>query len=345
MGTSRRKSQNATIYDIAEELGISVSTVSRVLNGFEHVRASTRQRVLEAAERMGYVANVQARSLAGGRSNMIGVVVPGVDNSYINAILSGIDDELARANLNLILYTTHRENRREAEYVRAVANGMTDGLILVVPLARTSYLDALREQHFPYVIVDQNDPTNESWTIQSTNWEGAYDATRYLIELGHRRIGFITGLKALSSSLERLEGYKAALRDHGIPIMDSYIIEGDFWEPQGYEAGRKFLGMSQRPTAIFASNDLMAFGVLRAVWERGLSVPQDMSIVGFDDVPQAAYVHPALTTVQQPLEQMGRIAARKVIDLIAHPGLPCERITLTTQLVIRQSCQSPSSTV
>jgi LacI family transcriptional regulator len=341
MDANRRKSQNITIYDIAKELDVSVSTVSRVLNGFEYVKESTRRRVLETAERLGYVANVQARSLAGGRSNIIGVVVPRINNSYFSLVVSSIDDELTKAGLNLLLYTTHRHTGNEDHYVRTITTGMTDGLILVVPIASASYLNILQKHQFPYVIIDHHDPTDKSCVVSATNWQGAYDAVTHLLELGHQRIACVTGLMTLSSSRERLAGYKAALTDHGTAIHAEYIIEGDYWEPQGYEAGKKLLALPKRPTAIFAANDFTAFGVMRAVWEFGLSIPQDISIVGFDDVSQAPFTRPPLTTVHQPLEQMGRAATKLLLSLLENPSHPPEYIEFPTQLIIRESSSQP----
>ncbi len=337
-GQPPKSGDKVTIFDVARESGVSYSTVSRVLNGFKYVKESTRQKVLEAADRLGYVANLQARSLAGGRSNIIGVLVPGLDNGYIGEIIRGIDEALRDIGYDLMLYTTHRQEGKESRYVQAIANGLTDGLILIVPLIPTAYLDALRQQRFPYVLIDQSDIEESSSIVDATNEKGAYEATRYLIELGHRRIGHITGLMGLSSAVERLAGYKAALEEAGIPFNPQLVVEGDFWEQSGYEGTQKLLALPQPPTAIFASNDLMAFGAYEAVRTNGLDIPKDISIVGFDDIPQASLVHPKLTTVHQPLDQMGRVAVQILLERIEKDSPP-RRVTLATHLVIRDSCQ------
>ncbi|RMG85798.1 MAG: LacI family transcriptional regulator [Chloroflexi bacterium] len=337
-GQPPKSGDKVTIFDVARESGVSYSTVSRVLNGFKYVKESTRQKVLEAADRLGYVANLQARSLAGGRSNIIGVLVPGLDNGYIGEIIRGIDEALRDIGYDLMLYTTHRQEGKESRYVQAIANGLTDGLILIVPLIPTAYLDALRQQRFPYVLIDQSDIEESSSIVDATNEKGAYEATRYLIELGHRRIGHITGLMGLSSAVERLAGYKAALEEAGIPFNPQLVVEGDFWEQSGYEGTQKLLALPQPPTAIFASNDLMAFGAYEAVRTNGLDIPKDISIVGFDDIPQASLVHPKLTTVHQPLDQMGRVAVQILLERIEKDSPP-RRVTLAIHLVIRDSCQ------
>jgi LacI family transcriptional regulator len=332
-----RKSRSVTIVDVARESGVSYSTVSRVLNGFEFVKDATRQKVLEAAERLGYVANLQARSLAGGRSRIIGLVVPAIDNGYIGEIVRGIDEELADANYDLLLHTTHHRRNKESLYVNTIANGLTDGLLLMVPLVQTEYLHILRERNFPYVLIDQNDPDNLSNVVESTNWEGAYQATSYLIKQGHKKIAHITGLNDLSSARERHDGYRAALKAHLLPYEKSYVVEGDFLYPRGYTMMRKLLRLADRPTAVFAANDLSAFGAMQAIRDAGLQIPDDISIIGFDDIPAASIMSPKLTTVSQPLYQMGRETTRLLLELIDNPDRPPQRITLETHFIKRGS--------
>ena len=261
---NHKKQQTITIYDVAKESGYSYSTVSRVLNGFEFVKESTREKVIRAAEKLGYVANLQARSLAGGRSNVVGLLVPGLDNGYIGELARGIDDELSKSNYNLMLYTTHRHRGKESSYVNTIANGLAAGLLLIVPLVPSTYHDVLHEQQFPYVLIDQSDITGQSSLVTATNWQGMYDATSYLIELGHTRIGFITGLMDIQSASDRLDGYKSALNDHNIEVDESLIVEGDFWEAKAYEASEILLDMDEIPTAIIGSNDLSAFSAMQA---------------------------------------------------------------------------------
>ncbi len=337
---SQKKTGNVTIIDVAKASGVSYSTVSRVLNGFEHVKDSTRERVLEAANRLGYVANLQARSLAGGKTNVIGLLVPSLDNGYIGEVVSGADEELQRSNYNMMLYTTHRYSGKEEAYVKSIYSGLTDGLLLIVPLTPVKYLEALQQQNFPYVLVDQSDVTGRSNIVDSTNWQGAYDATSYLIKLGHRKIAHITGLEGLQSAIDRLEGYKAALNDHDIPINEAYIRQGDFYGAKGYERTNELLELADCPTAIFAANDLMALGVIEAVRHHGLQIPQDMSIIGFDNIPQTLITYPKLTTVQQSLNQMGRVAVKLLLEQLENPDKPARRITLKTELMERETCQS-----
>lgn len=339
---SNKKRQNVTIIDVARDCGVSYSTVSRVLNGYEHVKDSTRQRVLESAKKLDYVANLQARSLAGGKTQVIGLLVPSLDNGYLAEIVRGADDELFRSDYNMMLYTTHRYQGKESEYVKSIYSGLTDGLLLLVPLTTTSYLDALQAQNFPYVLIDQSDDTGKSNIVDSTNWQGAYDATSYLIKLGHRRIAHIAGLQGLSSASERLNGYQAALTDHDIPINPEYILQGNFNHEFGYKHAKTSIKMSNRPTAIFAANDLTAIGAMEAIREHQLSIPKDISIIGFDDIPQAVITYPKLTTMRQSLPQMGQVAVQLLLEQIENPERPAKRITLPTRLIERESCRDIS---
>lgn len=341
----KKNQQQVTIYDVAKESGVSYSTVSRVLNGFAYVKDDTREKVLTAAESLGYVANMKARSLAGGRSNVIGLLVPSLDNGYVGQIILGIDEELAKADYDLMLYTTHHRRGKESSYVSAIANGLTDGLILVVPSIPNDYLDVLFNQHLPLVSIDRAENAKESTVVDATNRKGAYEIVSYLIELGHKRIGKITGFLDIASARERLESYQLALTDLDIQMDETLIVKGDFTEKSGYTCMNTLLELppEQRPTAVFASNDLMAIGAMDAIRAAGLSVPQDISVVGFDDIAQAAYTHPKLTTVRLPLDQMGRTAVKLLLEHIANPEQESRHITLNTEIIVRESCRNISS--
>jgi LacI family transcriptional regulator len=338
---SRNKRTKVTIIDVAGRAGVSFATVSRVINNDIHVRHETRERVLQAMQELGFVANRQARSLAGGRSNTMGVLVPDLGTGYIGEIIRGIDAELSLTDLDLVLYTTHRTATKEANYVANLAKGMVDGLLLVLPRSPIDFIGTLTERKFPFVLIDHQGTGKDCPAVGATNWQGAYNATEYLIELGHKRIGFITGSMDLGCAVERLEGYRSALRTYHIPDAPELIYEGTFFQPDGYAGASALLDLPVPPTAIFASNDVMAMGVMDSVRTRGLRIPDDVSIVGFDDIPQASLVRPALTTVNQPLEKMGRVAAQRLIDLLHQPEKEVGRIELPTRLVVRDSCSPP----
>jgi LacI family transcriptional regulator len=330
-----------TILDVAAASGVSYGTVSRVINHDVHVKAETRVRVLQAMKELGYTVNRQARSLAGGKSNVLGVLVPDLGTGYIGEIMRGIDAELSSCDYDLMLFTTHRTAAKEANYVLNLAGGMVDGLLLVLPRNPADYIGTLVKRNFPFVLIDHQGNGQDCPAVGATNWQGAYQATEYLLNAGHTAIGFITGTMDLGASIDRLEGYKASLRTHHIPFDASLIYEGNFEQPDGYTGALHLLELPKPPTAIFASNDMMAMGVMDAVRSRGLRIPEDISIVGFDDIPQAALVRPALTTVHQPLEQMGRVATQYLLDTLKDPGQKINRIELPTELVIRNSVSVP----
>lgn len=329
-----------TIMDVAAEAGVSFGTVSRVINNDVHVRPETRERVLQAMERLGFVANRQARSLAGGKTNGIGLLVPDLGTGYIGEIIRGIDAELTLQGLDLILYTTHRTASKEATYVANLVRGMVDGLLLVLPRNPADYVGTLTRQNFPFVLIDHQGTGKDCPAVGATNWQGAFDATEYLIKLGHRRIGFITGSMDLGCAQDRLAGYRAALRTYHIPVADELIYEGTFFQPDGHTGASLLLDLPNPPTVIFASNDVMAMGAMDAIRNRGLRIPDDVSVVGFDNIPQASLVRPALTTVEQPLEKMGRVATQMLLELLEHPESKVQRIELPTKLIIRDSCRS-----
>jgi LacI family transcriptional regulator len=333
-----KNSTHVTIVDVAREADVSYTTVSRVLNNKGSVKPETRERVLTAMTQLGYVVDQRARSLAGGRSQVIGLLVHDVGTSYIGEIIRGIDAELASAQYDLLLYTTHRRKTKESAHVITLTRGMADGLLLVLPRDPRAYLETLRQHRFPHVLIDHRGGDEEAPAVAAANWQGAYEATEYLIELGHQRIGFVTGAMDQICAQDRLAGYETALADHGIARDPELVYEGDFFQPLGYAGGSALLELSDPPSAIFASNDRSAFGVIEAVREHGLRIPGDVSVLGFDDIPRAAHVHPALTTVRQPLEEMGRTATRMLLEYIQDPLRPPERVELPTELVLRQSC-------
>ncbi len=337
---NRKRTKSITIMDVAQEAGVSYSTVSRVVNNKNVVEEGTRVRVMQAIEKLGYVANRQARSLAGGASQIVGLLVRDLGTGYIGEIIRGIDDELAKAHYDLMLYTTHRHLRDESDYVSIMTQGLADGLLLVLPRQPEAYLTTLRERNFPYVLIDHQGIAEDESAVAVENWQGGFVATQYLIEQGHRRIGFVTGNLKMGCAREREAGYRAALAQYGLPVDETLIQEGNFFQSDGYAAGEALLRLPTPPTAIFASNDVMAFGVMEIVRERGFKIPDDVSIVGFDDIPQAAYVHPSLTTVRQPLEEMGRAAARNLLTLIEDSDYAPQRVELPVELIVRESCRS-----
>lgn len=337
--SSRSQFNSITIIDVAREAGVSYGTVSRVINDSPNVKEETRERVKEVIDRLGFVGNRNARSLVSGKSHVIGLLIPDLGTAYIGEIIRGIDYELESIQYNLMLYTTHRREMKESGYISSLIQSGVDGVILILPRNPAIYLEKLRSLNFPYVLVDHQGIDEQGPAVGATNYQGAFDATEYLLELGHRRIAFITGTMDLGCSQERLLGYKAALQKHQIPFTPEWVIEGDFEQATGYSGAQTLMSLVNRPTAIFASNDMMAFGVMNAVRDMGLKIPGDISVIGFDDIFQSSQTMPGLTTVRQPLEQMGREATRMLIAMMKENTIKPGKIELPTRLVTRDSCK------
>lgn len=331
----------ATIFDVARVAGVSHATVSRVVNGRQNVREETRQRVEQAMRELGYVAHVSARALARGRTQVIGLLAQEVDNAFFTSVIGGVDQQASAQGYDFLLCTTHARREKEAEYVARLSRGMVDGLLIVLPRGLPDYVEQLRADHFPFVLIDYDDEAPGCSVVNASNRRGTRDAIRYLIGLGHRRIGFITGRDNVGATYSRLEGYREEMAEAGLEVRPGDVVPGDFMESRGHAAGLELLRQPDRPTAIFASSDMAAFGVMRAAADLGIDVPGGLSVVGFDDLPEAARVNPALTTVRQPLREMGRVAVNELLARLEDPQKPPERVVLDTELLIRESTAPP----
>ncbi len=291
---------------------------------------------------LGYVAHVTARALASGRTNTVGLLAEEIDNPFFSVVIKGIDHEVSAADYDLLLCTTHNRRQKEAEYVARLSHGMVDGLLIVLPTGLPEYVAQLRHESFPFVLVDHDSEAPGCTTVNAANRPGTREGIAYLIGLGHRRIGFITGRQDVGATHQRLAGYRDAVREAGFPADDSLVVEGDFLEPRGYEAAGELLSLTDPPTAIFASSDVAALGVLRAARDAGLEVPRDLSVLGFDDIVEASYASTALSTVRQPLREMGHIAVQRLMSLLADPAQPPVRIVMETELLVRQTTAPPT---
>ncbi len=337
--SQNRPNDRVTIIDVAKEANVSFATVSRVVNGKGYVSAQTRERVMQAMTRIGYTVNRQARVLAGGRTQVIGLLVPDLDTSYIGEILKGIDEELAAASYDLMLYTTHQRKTRESVFVTSLTNGLTDGLLMVLPMAPEAYVDSIKRRGFPFILIDHEGLDREGPSVGATNREGAKAAYQYLLELGHRRIGIITGNMEMDCARERLAGCDEALTEAGLPHVPELVKRGDFHRSLGYSLTQELLRLPDPPTAIFAANDVSAFGVMDAIRTSGLMVGDDISVIGFDDIPDAQWTAPPLTTVRQPMREMGKRATRMLLESISDPDTPRVRVELPTELIVRETCR------
>jgi LacI family transcriptional regulator len=336
-----RRHTRPTIFDVARVSGVSYSTVSRVVNGHAYVRESTRQRVQAAMAELGYVAHVTARALASGRTQAVGLLAQEIDNPFFSVVIKGIDQEVSVAGYDLLLCTTHSRREKEAEYVARLSHGMVDGLLIVLPTRLPEYVEHLRAERYPFVLIDHDSDAPGCNIINAANRDGTRAGIAYLIELGHRRIGFISGRPDVGATHERFAGYQAALLEAHVSLDDRLVVEGDFLEARGYAAAAELLALTHPPSAIFASSDVAAFGVLGAARDAGLQVPRDLSVLGFDDIEEASYRGAALSTIRQPLREMGRVAVQRLMSLLADPSQPAIRTVMETELVVRQTTAPP----
>lgn len=337
--TNQRPSRSPTIAEIAARAGVSVPTVSRVLNNRPDVAPGTRERVERVLEESGFVHNRVSNVLRRGSSGIIDIVIPGLDTLYSVEIARGVSEVVERSGLRLALSTTHNAVQREQQWLEKVLEGATDGAILVLPRGHSSSLDELQRRKIPFVVVDhRGELGTDVPSVSATNWSGGRAATEYLLSLGHRRIAVIGGGATLRCSIDRIAGYRSALEEAGIPIYPEYICQGEFMQQTGYEQTCALLELPEPPTAIFAGSDLQAMGVYSALRARGITIPDEISVVGFDDIPLASLVSPALTTVRQPLVEMGRVATTMLLRLIMQEPLDSIRVELATTLIVRESC-------
>jgi LacI family transcriptional regulator len=340
--TNGQGAGRATIRDIARLAGVSIATVSRVLNDRPDVAPDTRDAVLRHIREHNFTSNRSARALSSGRTGLIGVTVPMVQGDYFAAILGGASEALYEQEMRAVLCTTLHEHEREVSLMERLIDGATDGAIILLPEESSEELRALQAHGYPFVVADPRDVLEDGIpAVSAAHSAGAKAAVEHLLELGHRRIALITGPRGWLSTEERLSGYQTALAAAGVMPLPALVAEGDFKLTGGRAAAARLLDLERPPTAIFASNDNMALGVMQIARDRGLRVPEDLSVVGFDDSESAGIVTPALTTVRQPLAELGRIAVSLLTRLIEGQRVEALRIELATRLVVRESTSSP----
>jgi LacI family transcriptional regulator, xylobiose transport system transcriptional regulator len=334
-----RRGRTATIADIADQAGVSVPTVSKVINGRSDVSPQTRQRVEEAIRASGYQRANRAQRAA----PIIELIFHELESEWALEIVRGVERIAGTNHLAVVL--TEMQGRRTPGrgWIEGVLARRPMGVIAVFSDLSPAIREQLRSRGIPFVILDPTgEPLHDTPSIGATNWNGGLTATRHLLGLGHRRIGVIGGPPGILCSRARLDGYRAAMDEADVPIDPRYISHGRFHVDEGIEKGRALLRMPDRPTAIFAGNDLQALGVYQAARESRLHIPEDLSVVGFDDLPVARWVGPPLTTVRQPLIEMAETAAELVLDLARGVPPAQPRIELATELVVRESTAPPA---
>jgi LacI family transcriptional regulator len=330
-----------TLEDIAKQVGVSRSTVSRVINGFPNVNPEVRSKVIETIQETGYHPNAAARSLASQRSGVIGLVLPRTVSSFFidpffPQLTQGVAYGCNKNDLTLSLYLVSNKEDEEKIYPRISRRGLLDGILVQAGQPDVRMMEYLATSRVPNVILGRPFVPEGANYVDVDNVSAAASATRHLIKLGYQRIATITGERDSAAAIDRLDGYKQALKNAGREIDESLIVEGNFTEPGGYAAMQKLLAV--KPDAVFAASDITAIGAMSAVWDAGLRIPEDVAFVGFDDVPIATMGKIKLTTVRQPIMEFGIKAVELLIDVINNGKKPARRLTIETELIIRESC-------
>jgi DNA-binding LacI/PurR family transcriptional regulator len=323
-----------SIFDVAKKSGLSVVTVSRVLNNSTSVRQKNRERVLQAMKELDYQPNAAARSLARGKTGIIGLTLTTLQDSFLDAVVKEVNDRLAESGYFLALSISPEDDDSFSRFL--FQEDRVDGVILLSPLREDEYVMELKKKKIPFVMLDNQHRNSSVPSVIVDNFKGGYEATRHLIDLGHRRIAHIRGPEPFLSSRERERGYLTAMKEAGIDPLE--IAHGAFSVSSGYQIALDWIQSGRLPTAVFAADDYMALGVMDALKNEGLRIPRDISIVGFDDQVLSSEFRPMLTTVRQPAEQVGRHGVDLLLKSIS--GNASKRnmtVMLEPELIVRES--------
>jgi LacI family transcriptional regulator len=329
----------ATIHDVAKKAGVAPITVSRVINNSGYVSDKVRIKVNQAIIELGYVPNVLARSLKSKRTNTIALVFTDITNPFFNTIARGVEDSAYRAGFNVIFCNTDESVEQEYKYIQLVLQKQVDGILLVPVDTRSKAIDAIQEQNTPLVVIDRKVPYDNIDSVRGDSEGGAYLITKHLIDLGHQRISMLSGPKGVSTAEDRINGYCRAMESSGLTQFIDYHY-GKFAQQSGFETTRALFSQEIKPTAIFAGNNLIAIGALSSLRESGMHIPQDVSVVSFDGIPENLTVFPFLTTVDQPSYEIGKKAAELLFSRIKNePDGPkdFQKIVFPVTVNIRES--------
>lgn len=335
-GSEPMPKRPVTVRDVAARAQVDPSTVSRVLAG-KPARSETRQRVLQAAAELGYSPNAIARSLRLRHAFSVGVLVPDITNPFFAEVIDGAQAEAEQHGYFLLLMNTREDMETAQAYLRVLEESRVDGLMLATALTQDRLIEELRRKQVPFVLVNRRTEEEGDHYVIVDGQKGAYMAVEHLVRLGHRRIAHISGPLYTNTALDRLQGYRLALREFGLDFAEEYVAEAHFQQASGRRAMERLLQLRPRPTAVFCANDLIALGALSACHEAGLHVPGDVSLVGFNDIELASQISPPLTTVAAWPRRMGAEAARMLIEHIEGGSPSRHHLVLEPRLVVRGS--------
>jgi len=333
------RSKRATVKDVSLAAGVSTATVSRVLAGFDEVSDETRQRVLEAAKALNYQPNRNARNLRKNTISKIGIIISDIQNPFFGSVVRGIEKITIKDDYTLILGNSDEDPEREKKLIAMLLEEGVAGIILVPTNTNLDNYRAVIGSHTPFVVIDRQLPLPDLDMVLVNGAAGSETAIDHLFSLGHRKIGFVGGMKHLPVMQAREQGYLAALQKHRLPFVEDYLRYGNNRQDGGHAAVCELLSLPQPPTAILIANNLMTLGGLQAIHESGLDIPDQISLVGFDDMDWASSLRPPLTVVAQPAYEMGETAAGILLERIHNPDRTSQTVILDTRLVVRSSCR------
>ena len=331
-----------TIRDVAERAGVSPITVSRVINNSGYVSQETRLRVEAAIAELQYVPNSLARSLRFKRTHTLALVLTDITNPFWTTVARGVEDAASQCGFNVILCNTDENEAKQSEYLNVLLQKQVDGFLLVPARSTPDPIVLIQSQKVPTVVLDRQVPGAQVDIVRGDSEGGAYQLVRLLLSLGHRRIAMLSGPVSISTAADRVTGYCRALQELGLEAQAELICYGEYTQESGYQMAQKVLSLIPRPTALFAANNFIAIGALRALREAGVHVPEDMALVSFDDIPPAFVIEPFLTVAAQPAYEMGRRATELLLArLSGQAPLECQEIVLPTEIIVRRSSGSP----
>lgn len=345
-GNGRNAPERVTLKEVARRAGVHPATVSKVLNHDPHVRVSgeTRERIRQVAAESGYQADWLARSLKTGRTQLVGMLIPDLENPFFAAMYRGVEEAGWQSGYNVILVNTDDSPRRFEELLRSIGQGHVDGLLIATAHRTDPTIDRVRDVGLPYVLLNRRrDDEQDAWVIPD-DFAGGRIAVEFLYRLGHRRIGHIAGSDDISTTHTRQLGFRAGMEEVGLPIDERAIVPGGLTEDAGEAAMTRMLMLpaDRRPTAILAANDLAARGAMRVAYAAGLEIPEDLSVMGYTDMPLAARSRPDLTTVRVPIRTLGRLAMETLVRYAeGEPQHPPVHVTLPVEIVVRHSTTKP----
>lgn len=325
-----------TIYQVAQAAGVSISTVSKVINDTGRISEETRKKVIKVMKELNYQPSVVASALTGKQTKTIGLLMSDISNPFYAEVARQIENRSRERGFHVMMCSTDNEEEKEKNYLSLLTRQRIDGLILASAFRNIDVLSkVIQNQKYPVVLIASDIPKLPIHSVRVDDYQGSYLAASHLVQLGHKRIAMIA--EKVRSNHQRITGYKDVLGEYDLPLLDEYIVQTEATNEKGYEAAKKLLSLENRPTAIFAGNDLLATGVIRAAKSLDLDVPKQLSVVGFDNTILSTVLTPALTTIAQPVREMGSKVVDLLIEEMEQPSKYKQRLLFTPELIVRES--------